>query len=124
MRISDRSSDVCSSDLNLVVSAVVTRFHGRAGTRRALVVVALSHDYASERASLAHCWLSTRGIAAVELVSVQSKAVVATVVAAVGALSSRLLGSQVTRDLVPVVGVAAAGRQIGNASCRARVCQY
>jgi hypothetical protein len=66
---------------DLVTAAVVAGVHGAAGAAHTLVVLARRHDGASEGAIGMQGGLGTRSTAVVQVVGIQTEAVVATVVA-------------------------------------------
>src|SRR3546814_9127038 len=96
MRISDWSSDVCSSDLNLAPSSIALTGQGFFDERDLEKRIAFGTDFTADTTR------NLRGEAQVSLQPFQSM--------------RASIGMNQTRDLV--------FPEIGRASCRERVCQY
>src|SRR3546814_15870267 len=120
MRISDCSSDVCSSDLAEQLAARSAAFHRAIATDRASAVTAAAR--LGETVSALKAAFASRGFSGTDTFAL----VDAIAAKSVGARFTDYAGSsQAVMGIDTLPGaMVASGRKIGRASCRERVCRY
>src|SRR3546814_11268928 len=128
MRISDWSSDVCSSDLTIALRApMADDLREMIAALKIVSVVERIGDYAKNIAKRVALMDQTRSIEAIPLLTSMSSIVAELIHDALDSFAARdaELAVRVTvRDTNVDDFYNSLFRQIGSASCRARVCQY